>query len=133
MKNRSEKHQEILTELNNLNTTNAEVILLAQLAMLCYGSVHLCAIIQAPYISANIQAPYISASIQALVWRFIICNKIGYFVINFSIFFLLLFILSIYNKSYQRRTKSLSTNAHKEISTKQNVRPIGFRYFSYNR
>ena len=41
MKNRSEKHQEILTELNNLNTTNAEVILLAQLAiyMLCYGSV----------------------------------------------------------------------------------------------
>ena len=57
----------------------------------------------------------------------IICNKIGYFVINFSIFFLLLFILSIYNKSYQTRTKSLSTNAHKEISTKQNVRPIGFR------
>ena len=42
MKNRSEKHQEILTELNNLNITNAEVILLAQLAMLCYGSVHLC-------------------------------------------------------------------------------------------
>ena len=42
MKNRSEKHQEIFTELNNLNTTNAEVILLSQLAMLCYGSVHLC-------------------------------------------------------------------------------------------
>ena len=40
MKNRSEKQQEILTE--DLNTTNAEVILLAQLAMLCYGPVHFC-------------------------------------------------------------------------------------------
>ena len=39
MINRSEKHQEILTELNNINTTFAEVI---QLAIFCYGSVHLC-------------------------------------------------------------------------------------------
>ena len=67
------------------------------------------------------------------VFGLIICSKKGYFVINFSIFFLLLFILSIYNKNYQRLTKSLSTNAHKEISTKQNVRLIGFRYFWYNR
>ena len=44
MKNRPEKHQNKLIELNNLNTTNAEVILLAQLAMLCYGSEHLCKI-----------------------------------------------------------------------------------------
>ena len=51
MKNRSEKHQEILTELNNLNTTNTKVILLAQLAI------------------CSAMAPYISANMQALVRR----------------------------------------------------------------